>query len=170
MAYNTRAPAQNEPLLHPKRRDQDRNRHDRGPAPPKIVSTAAVPTRSSVAYWIPRAMTVAPCGSPCEGSVVEIGDIGEYVEQRDAAGPEHQRQRQVAPRVLHFGRRKGHRCSRRPLRRASRRAPRRMPARTPASARSHRRNVPRPKLAAIASACRPTVRPRNEQDGEHRSP
>ena len=38
----------------------------------------------------------------------EVGDVGQHVEQRDPAGSEDQRERQVTPRVLHLGRGKRH--------------------------------------------------------------
>ena len=45
------------------------------PAEPSITSTAAVPTRSAEAYWMPRAMAVAPLGSPIRGSTLRYARL-----------------------------------------------------------------------------------------------
>ena len=45
------------------------------PPAPSITSTAAVPTRSAEAYWMPRAMAVAPFGSPMRGSTLRYARL-----------------------------------------------------------------------------------------------
>ena len=57
------APAQAQPSAQPNGAQQPA-----APTAPKIVSIIALATRSCVAYWIPRSMTVAPFATPLIGN------------------------------------------------------------------------------------------------------
>ncbi len=108
MAYNTRAPARMRPLTHPTDEIDDRDRHDRstGSAKNRFHRGGADPVFSRVldaAGQDRRAVRI-----PMEWEHAEVGHVGQYVEQRDSPGAEDQRERQVAPRVLHLGGSKGH--------------------------------------------------------------
>ncbi len=78
------------------------------PVVPSIWVMTAVPTRSSVAYLMPRSRMRRACWAAIQRQDVQVNKVAGDVERDHHARAHRQRQRKIAAGILHFAGGEGH--------------------------------------------------------------